>query len=191
MMYKAEDKKPKTCHDVFSMINDRQIEAVMFHDQMADYFRFLGYEGYSCIHEYQYHTESLEHRNTKRYYLTMHNKILKEGEIPNPKAIPIEWYSRQRHEASDSVKLKAVRDGMDTYKKWESDTLKCYESYAKALFEMGKMADYQYVMYLIEDVCCELKEIDKIILSLIGTDYDMVYIEESQHKIAKKYKEKM
>ena len=34
--------EPKNCKDVFSAINTRQITALMFHDEMADLFDFLG-----------------------------------------------------------------------------------------------------------------------------------------------------
>jgi hypothetical protein len=37
----------------------------------------------------------------------------------------------------------------------------------------------------------ELKEIDKIILDLISTGYDMVHITESQKELHEKYKKRM
>ena len=45
---------------IFSEINARMIAALMLHDQMTDYFDFLGMKGYKRLHEYQYFDESLE-----------------------------------------------------------------------------------------------------------------------------------
>lgn len=44
--------EPKNCKDVFSVINTRQITALMFHDEMADLFDFLGLRGFKRMHEY-------------------------------------------------------------------------------------------------------------------------------------------
>lgn len=188
-MYKSSESK--TCYDIFSMINDRQIEALMLHDQMADYFGFLGYSGYKRMHEYQYFSESKAHRDTKKYFMEHHNMVLKESDIDNPRFIPTEWYGRERKEANDSVKLKAVKEGISAYHTWEKETLKLYEECAKMLLDGGHIVDYEYARCLIKDVCCELKEIEKIVLNLIGVDYDMVYILQSQRMIHEKYKKKM
>ena len=39
----------KSVDDVFAEINARQIAALMMHDQMADYFDFLGLSGYKRL----------------------------------------------------------------------------------------------------------------------------------------------
>ena len=65
--YKAtfEEYEPKSCKDVYALINNRQTVALMFHDEMADLFDFLGLRGFKRMHEYQYMAESVEHRKTK------------------------------------------------------------------------------------------------------------------------------
>ena len=59
---------------IFSEINARMIAALMFHDQMSDYFDFLGMKGYKRLHEYQYFSESLERKKLNQYYINHHNK---------------------------------------------------------------------------------------------------------------------
>ena len=180
----------KTCYDIFSAINKRQIEALMFHDQMADYFGFLAYAGYKEMHEYQYISESLEHRKTKKYFMKKHNRILKD-EVTNPKAVPVEWFSRERNEATDSVKVKGVRDGMMAYHAWEKETLELYEKCASLAMKMGKICDYEYITCLIKDTSDEIERIEKIVLDLISVDYDVVYILEAQDCLHKMYKDKL
>ena len=66
-----------------------------------------------------------------------------------------------------------------------------YQIYAAALLEKGNVEDFTLVTSLVDDVSNELKEIDKIILDLISTGYDMVHITESQKELHKKYKKRM
>ena len=44
----------QTTEDVFAEVNARYIAALMLHDQMANYFDFLGLHGYKRLHEHQY-----------------------------------------------------------------------------------------------------------------------------------------
>ena len=44
---------------------------------------------------------------------------------------------------------------------------------------------------LVEDVNSELKKLERIIVDLISSGYDMVYITESQQRIHNKYKAKL
>ena len=44
-------KDVNSVESIFSEINARMIAALMFHDQMSDYFDFLGMKGYKRLHE--------------------------------------------------------------------------------------------------------------------------------------------
>ena len=41
-----------TCEEIFQTINDRQIQALMFHDEMSDLYDFLGLYGFKRWHLY-------------------------------------------------------------------------------------------------------------------------------------------
>ena len=56
---------------------------------------------------------------------------------------------------------------------------------------MGAVADAIMVENLVEDVNSELKKLERIIVDLISSGYDMVYITESQQRIHNKYKAKL
>ena len=88
-------------------------------------------------------------------------------------------------------KLPGVEDGFLAYREWEEETKEVYQIYAAALLEKGNVEDFTLVTSLVDDVSNELKEIDKIILDLISTGYDMVHITESQKELHKKYKKRM
>lgn len=181
----------KSVEDVFSEINARQIAAIMMHDQMADYFDFLGLSGYKRLHLYQYFAESKERRGVVHYYINHHGKLIPDRFEGNIQMIPESWRSANRMSVGKSTKQKAVEDGFSVYLGWEQATKDVYQKYATALREQGYVADAIFVDRLVEDVDNELERLERIITDLITSGYDPVYILESQKELHDKYKKKM
>ena len=175
----------------FSEINARMIAALMFHDQMADYFDFLGMKGYKKLHEYQYFAESLERKKLNQYYINHHNKLIPDIYSGQVTMIPENWQTANRISVGKSTKQKGIEDGFNQYHEWESETKNLYEHYSSRLREMGAVADAIMMEKLVEDVNSELKKLERIIVDLISSGYDMVYITESQQRIHDKYKDKL
>lgn len=176
---------------VFSEINARMIAALMFHDQMSDYFDFLGMKGYKKLHEYQYFSESMERKKINQYYINHHNKLIPNTYSGQVAVIPENWQTANRISVGKSTKQKGIEDGFNQYHDWEAETKSLYEHYSSQLREMGAVADAIMVEKLVEDVDNELKKLEKIVVDLISSGYDMVYITESQQRIHDKYKAKM
>lgn len=181
----------KSVDDVFAEINARQIAALMMHDQMADYFDFLGLSGYKRLHLYQYFAESKERRDVAHYYINHHGKLIPDRFEGNVQMIPESWRSANRMSVGKSTKQKAVEDGFSVYLGWEQATKDVYQKYATALREQGYVADAIFVDRLVEDVDNELERLERIITNLITSGYDPVYILESQKELHDKYKKKM
>ena len=173
---------------IFSEINARMIAALMFHDQMSDYFDFLGMKGYKRLHEYQYFAESLERKKLNQYYINRHNKLIPNAYSGQVSMIPDSWLTANRISVGKSTKQKGIEDGFNQYHEWEADTKSIYEHYSSRLRELGAVADAIMVERLVEDVDKELKKLEGIIVDLISSGYDMVYITESQQGIHDKYK---
>lgn len=176
---------------IFSEINARMIAALMFHDQMSDYFDFLGMKGYKRLHEYQYFAESLERKKLNQYYINHHNKLIPDTYSGQVSIIPENWQSANRISVGKSTKQKGIEDGFNQYREWESETKNLYEHYSSRLREMGAVADAIMVEKLVEDVDKELKKLERIIVDLISSGYDMVYITESQQCLHDTYKKKL
>lgn len=176
---------------IFSEINARMIAALMFHDQMADYFDFMGMKGYKRLHEYQYFSESVERKKVNQYYINHHNKLIPNNYSGQVEVIPENWQTANRISVGKSTKQKGIEDGFNQYHEWEAETKSLYEHYASKLRETGSVADAIMVEKLVEDVDNELKKLERIIVDLISSGYDMVYITESQQSIHDKYKAKM
>lgn len=176
---------------IFSEINARMIAALMFHDQMSDYFDFLGMKGYKRLHEYQYFAESLERKKLNQYYINRHNKLIPNAYSGQVSMIPDSWLTANRISVGKSTKQKGIEDGFNQYHEWEADTKSIYEHYSSRLRELGAVADAIMAERLVEDVDKELKKLEGIIVDLISSGYDMVYITESQQGIHDKYKSKL
>ena len=179
-----------SCKEIFSSILSKQIYGLMFHDQMASYFDFLCLNGFNRLHEYQYLDESVNYRKTQRYFINCYNEIVQSNDVKDPEAIPSEWLRHTRHEVTPAVKQRAVKEGFEEYRDWEKHVEECYSAYAKVLYERGMLNDYSFVLGLICDVSKELKKLDRLILKMSSTDYDMTYVEEMQDELHEKYKKK-
>ena len=106
------DYEPKDCREAFSVIMARQITALMFHDEMADLFDFLGLRGFKRMHEYQYLAESAEHRGMSRYFMNHHGMLLDCGELDPITVIPDDWYKYTRDDVSATTRQQAVQRAM-------------------------------------------------------------------------------
>lgn len=180
----------KTIEEIYAEINARMIAALMFHSQMADYFDFLGLRGYKCLHEYQYVSEGKERCELNRYYINHHNRMIPDRYEGSVQMIPEGWKNANRISVGKSTKQKAVEDGFNEYRQWESDTKALYEKYAVTLRDDGHIADALRVEMLVDDVDGELKCLERMLVDLISAGYDMVYIVESQNSIHDRYKRK-
>lgn len=105
----------------------------MMHDQLADYFDFLGLKGYKRLHEYQHLAESIERRKICKYRIERHGKLIKNAFSGEVKMIPDSWYSAKSISVGKGTKQKAVEDGFSAYREWEEETKEVYQIYAAAL----------------------------------------------------------
>lgn len=185
------DYTPKDVHEVFSTINTRQITALMFHDEMSDLFDFLGLKGFKRLHEYQYLSESIEHRHLKKHYLNCHGMLLADEELTPIDVIPDDWYQYTRTDVTSAIRQQYVQKAMNQYKEWESGTKDLYEKCAACLIAWGNVSDFNKVNDLVKDVSTELKYLERLCIELKSVDYDSEYIESIQDCYHKEYKKKL
>lgn len=188
--YNGKQVKDMTCREIFQFINVRQIAALMFHDQMADTYDFLGLMGFKRLHEYQYFIESAEHRGLKRYFINHHNKLLNTGKIDAANVIPEGWGKYDRFDVTPAVRKQHITKSFEMYESWESDTKEIYEYCAKSLLDMGHIADFVKVKELVCDVDMELKTLDRMLIKLKSVDFDDVYIVTIQDELHECYDKK-
>lgn len=171
-----------TCEEIYGMVDSRMVEALMFHSDMMIYFDFLGLDGYSKKHEYQYFKESKGRKCFQRFIMDTTNKIVCEHNIKNPHAIPEEWYKHTRMDVGSNVLSKSVKEGFEKYKKWEEETLTMFEMIAAEFLSRGRMIVYDKILEYCVEVSKELSYIYKDYENLVTTEFDWNYIMDRQKK---------
>lgn len=176
--------------EILSKISERQVLALMFHEQMADYYDFLGLHGYKRMHEYHYLKESSEMRATHRYCINHCDHLIERIHVDNPKILPISWNGISRFQINPELKRKAIIEGFERYHKFTKENKEIYSGFFKELTTDGEIATANKVNELVKCYDCELKIIERKILDLEAIGYDMKQIMLEQHEIHEDYKER-
>lgn len=152
--------------DVFAKVSDRMIDGMMMHEQMADYYNFLGSDGFKRLHEHHFLCETISMRRIHRYLIDHCNQLLPVANTKHIDVIPIEWCE------------------------WEHETKELYAKSAKDLYDAGEVAAAHVICELVRDVDDECKHADRLALNLRAVDYDMQVIVPMQHELHEKYRKK-
>lgn len=186
-----KSNKTMCAAEIFQQISKRQVQALMFHDQMYDLFGFLNLKGFRQWHRHQYKTESDQFLNTKEYLMSTCNRLLDISDAGQPKLyIPESWYEYTRFEVTPQLIKQYTELAFNKYKDWEEDTKRIYEEFSKSLLDMGNVADAEMVNCLIKDVTCELNDLYGVLLRLKAVNYDIIYMLDMQPEFLDKYNEK-
>ena len=117
--YTENDVSNMNCKQLFAELMARQVYALMFHDEMATYFGFLGLKGYSKMHKHQYLSESMTYRKIQEHFMKRHHEIVISFPVTDPDVIPSEWLKHNQFDVTENIKMKAIKEGFETYKSWE------------------------------------------------------------------------
>ena len=179
-----------TVEEIYKEIAHHMVNGMMFHDEMANYYDFLGLKGYKRCHEYHFIEETCNYRKICRYYINHHNKLIPEAEHDYVSVIPSTWYMHTRDDVDEGTKKSAVKTGMTKWVEWERKTKQKYEQAYTHLLELGEIASACRVHECICDVDCELKKAERYLLNCEALGYDMVWVISEQEHLHNKYKEK-
>ena len=177
-----------TVDEIFTELSTRMLKGMMTHEQLSNYYKFLGLNGYAKCHEYHFMKETCNYRKLQRYYLSHYNQLVQESEFDNPSVIPESWYNYTRQDVDPSTKKTAVKNGLTLWVSWEEETKKLYESLYKELCELGEIASANLLIDYITDVTQEVKDAQGYLINKISTGFDMTDIVQEQSKKHKKYK---
>lgn len=177
--------------DAFAKVSDHMIEGMMMHEQMADYYNFLGLGGFKRLHEYHFLCETISMRRIHRYVIDRRNRLLPVANAKHIDVIPVEWSNFTRQAVESETKSKAVETGMHEWCKWEHETKELYAKSVKDLYDAGQVAAAHMIRELVRDVDDECKYADRLARELGAVDYDMQVIMPMQHELHEKYGKKL
>lgn len=180
-----------TVEEIYKELAEHMIKGLMIHDQLADYYDFLGLKGYRKCHEYHYLDEACNYRKLCKYFVNHHNKLIHIDEIDNPEVIPESWYKYTRQDVDSNTKKNAVKTGLRIWVEWERDTKELYEQMYKELIDINEVASACIIKCFVEDVDHELEKAEKYQLYKEAVDYSLSHIIGEQEDKCKKYERKL
>ena len=174
--------------EIFNKLAAHICEGVMYHDEMAKAYDFLGLWGLAKCHRYHSCEEKRGYNCLSHYYATHYFKLLQYDRPEKPKLIPDTWYKYTTHAVDSGTKRSAVKDLMTKWVEWERSTKKFYQEMRQELTSIGELAAAIKLDEYIHDVSKELHNAEKDLIRLETLGYDMLSIIEWQDTLRKKYK---
>lgn len=169
-----------TAQEIFSQLSSHMLKGLMIHQQLANYYEFLGLVGYSKEHEQRYYEESENYHRLCKFYIDHYNMLIASEKVEEPKVIPSNWYKYTRYDVDISTRKNGVEHGFKEWKNWEMSTRSEYERFYKELFNLNEISASFFVNDLVKDVEEEILDIDRQFIELKSVDFDPVFIAEKQ-----------
>ena len=177
--------------EIFTALSSHMTKGVMFHVQMSDYYDFLNLRGYKRCHQYRAKCEMKHLHKLHKYYINHYNRLIEEEPIQNPDVIPSSWYRYTRQDVDANTKRSAVKNGIEKWVSWETETKDLYEKMFKELMDLGEVSTANRMCCYIKGVDDELKWAERTHIDLLAADYDIEYILGKQDYLHDMYKERI
>ena len=177
-----------TAAEVFRRIAAHMLKGVMMHAEMADYYRFLGLNGYATCHEYRLLEERAALRKLGRYYMERCDRLLEPEAPEDPRVIPGSWYQYTRQDVTPGEKRSAVKAGIEMWVSWERETVAFLEEMSRELRDAGSLIEADHIACQAKSTGDELTTAKQVQLDLAAVDYDMQYILDRQPAEEERYR---
>ena len=177
--------------DIYSRIAQRMIRGMMIHQQMTNYYNFLGLPGYSKCHQYHYLEETKSFIDINKFYIQHYNKLIQELPVDASSIIPSNWFQYTRQDVDNDTKRRAIEKGMQTWIEWEQDTKNIYQNLYKECFNIGYIFEAMKIQQLIIDVSEQLAQAKQYYLNKKMIDYDLKEIVPQQKEKEKYFNHKI
>ena len=177
-----------TVEEIYNKIASHMVEGIMYHDDFAKAYEFLGFWGFAACHDYHHFMEEKDYRELSHYYATHCFRLIHVENVPQPNIIPESWHKYKAQEVDVGTKRTALKELMTKWVDWEKETKKLYEEMYMELTNLREISAAIQVQKLIEDVDEELSIAQKKLLKLDSIGYDLATIMDWQDKLYHKYR---
>ena len=156
----------------FSEAATTALKGLMYHRDLEDYMRFLGFENLARLQRHRYLEESDMFACLHRDYMRMTGKLLKFDNPAFDGIIPKSWYNYTKMDVDNSTRRSALKSAFDLWYEWEKSVVSLHEKCAKDCAENGLYIQATYFSRLAEEVSEELEMVERMRLELSMKDYD-------------------
>ena len=174
--------------DVFKDVNRNIVEGTMFHNQMVQYFEYLGLSGFANLQKIRFEDENDELVKLQRYVVEVYGVVVGDVKPDSRTYIPQEWSKNKRENIENSEIENYVRFGIETWKDWESNTKDFYD---RCYFELNDLRDAsgsERIMDIIRETEKEMRFAYELMCLMRGMFYNSVGVSLLDNKIVKMYK---
>ena len=179
-------------NEVFAAIAAHKKKGVMIHKAMMEAYDFLSLKGYKKWQEYHFLEEQQEYMELCHYYMEHYYMLLKAAESDETiDIIPASWYRHVQQDVDTTTRRNAIKDMMQKWITWETETRKFLSEQYAALVALGEIAAADYIRESIIEVDKELKNASQKFLELETCNYDIVEIVDQQEPYFRKYSKKI
>lgn len=171
---------------IYVTLNEHLTKSLIFHSQLADYFRFLCLEKYACMQEEAFSKELKNLNIIKRNYISLEKKIVNLPEnFSADRLIPEEWYRLRTDDITDKIKRQSVKTAMELWYNWEKDAMHLYSDLIGQLTSLGECTTYNILIGLYTGTMEEFDVVRHYMHKLINTDYNLEkIIDENEHLLS-------
>lgn len=173
--------------ETFNKISNHQLQGMMFHHDMTDYFQFLSLYGFAAQQRFHYYEESKSHDKLTDYYIKTYHRLLPPMPIEKRETIPSSWMKYKQDDVSSSDRQNGIRNGFQKWIEWEKDTKALYNDSYLSLLDDKEADAAIFISHYLEDVSSELSAAEGELNHLAAMNFDMPTIVDGQHKLIKKY----
>lgn len=180
--------------EICKLIAQKLLQGCMNHEQFINYYDFLGLEGFKLCHEYHFLEQMINYRQFISFYIQHQNRLIpnySEGSLTSFSIIPNNWFEYTRGDMDINTRRNAVKNGVEKYLRWETQTEKFLEDMYSQAIQQGFIAISLQIKKYLCSVGEEIKKANRMWLELKATDYDLPTIVSKQRYLAKKYKKKL
>ena len=183
-----------TIEEIGGLIAQKMLQGTMIHQQLINYYNFLGLKGYQKCHEYHYYEESCAHIKFMSYFISHYNKLMPRYSFDSltlPSIVPQNWYGYNREDVDINTRRNAVKSGLQKWIAWEADVKHFLQEIYSELVNINELALAIELQENIKEVDKELKHAKLKYLEIKATDFDMTVIISEQECLKQKYKQKI
>lgn len=174
--------------DVFKDIIRNMVEGTMFHNQMIQYFEYLGLSGFADLQKIRFEDENDELVKLQRYVVEVYGIVVGDVKPDSRNYIPQEWFESLRENLENSQIWEYVKFGIETWKDWESKSRNLYGKLYYDLSDLRDAGGSERIMKVVVETENEMRFAYELMCLLRGTYYNgcMSLLD---GKVVKMYKE--
>lgn len=167
-----------TTEQVFIKIVSHVISGIMMHQDLANYFAFLGLHKYEAEQRKHYREESKLLDKIHSHYISTYCKLLPSTKVDIPKYIPDTMFNHVTEDLGTNDVRQAVKTIFKTWVDWEEETKQLFEDSYIKLLNSSAVCSSMFLKSMVKDVNEELAEARRVWLTSKFTNFDIVKIME-------------